>query len=279
MTPNLKAALSEAAKVRRELNINSFEPVNIFDVCRRLEVQVRFDEVNMEGVYVMKGGRPFIILSNLRPMSRRVFTCAHELGHHRFGHGDRVDGFTEDNRTSDEEEEKLVDMFAGSLLMPSEAIRSQFVKRKWLIGEGGPVEFQTVASAFGVGYETLITHCSVSRLIDPSHKAQLLKTKLHQILNSLVPSSATKTFFKIIDKDSRVTSTDMEVTSNIILPGDCIIEGNHLEVIKQTSVGMAYKAVRPGIVRVVFNNGGQSIFIRVQRLGYQGWADYRHLEN
>lgn len=279
MTKILQTAITEAAKVRKYLSISDYEPMNIFDACKKLGVDVRFDDVNMEGVYVTSGGRPYILLSKLRPMPRRVFTCAHELGHHRFGHGDKIDGLTEEGKELDQEEERLVDMFAGALLMPIAAIQSQFVKRKWLISAAGPIEFHAISSAFSTGYQTLITHCSAAGLIDPAQKVKLLKIRPSQILKQLIPSRTATAFFKIIDRLSRVTVTDIEVGNYIILPNDCIIEGNHLKKIELTSIGTAYGAVRPGIVRAASADGTFGIFVRIQKSGYEGWAEYRHLEN
>jgi len=40
----------------------------------------------MEGMYY-RGDPARIVIGARRPLSRRNFTCGHELGHHIFGHG------------------------------------------------------------------------------------------------------------------------------------------------------------------------------------------------
>jgi hypothetical protein len=53
-------------------------------------VTVRFNNINMEGMY-QRGAPPRIHLSARRPLSRRTYNCAHELGHHVFGHGSSIE--------------------------------------------------------------------------------------------------------------------------------------------------------------------------------------------
>jgi hypothetical protein len=55
-----------------------------------LGVTVRFNNINMEGMY-QRGAPPRIHLSARRPLSRRTYNCAHELGHHVFGHGSSIE--------------------------------------------------------------------------------------------------------------------------------------------------------------------------------------------
>src|SRR4051812_48898113 len=118
----IKKGIVKADEIRIQLGLNMFQPVNVFDACEKLGLTVRFVDINMEGVYVTQKNCKFptILLSNLRPLPRRCFTCAHELGHHAFGHSGKIDALldeTSQSATSDEEE-ILVDAFAGAFLMP-----------------------------------------------------------------------------------------------------------------------------------------------------------------
>lgn len=61
-------------------------PTCIYGLCEAHNVSVRFNDINMEGMYD-RTPKPRIHVSALRPLARRTFTCAHELGHHVFGHG------------------------------------------------------------------------------------------------------------------------------------------------------------------------------------------------
>ncbi len=135
MNANYLAAAKKTEHVRIKLSLRSLQPVNVFDVCEELGVRVRFLDVSMEGMYFSQAGgkNPAIIISSQRPLPRRVYTCAHELGHHLFGHGTKVDPLEEglpDGGTYNEEE-RLVDTFAGLLLMPIAGVQAEFKRRGW----------------------------------------------------------------------------------------------------------------------------------------------------
>jgi IrrE N-terminal-like domain len=90
-TQAMQAALSTRAKVK----LDQVSPICIYGVCQSLGIQVRFNNINMEGMY-QRGVSPRIHLSARRPLARRAYNCAHELGHHVFGHGSSIDELRED---------------------------------------------------------------------------------------------------------------------------------------------------------------------------------------
>lgn len=279
MKPNARTALRKADEIRRQQGIGMFQPVNIFDICQRLEVDVRFIDVSMEGLYASNGDRPTILLSALRPLPRRCFTCAHELGHHVFGHGNRLDALYETTEGfSDDEEELLVNMFAGALLMPTGAVQSQFVQRGWDIKKATPIQFCTVASAFGTGYSTLITHCIVNELISRLYANKLLKVKPASLCKQILGTNE-NSYFKIIDQYSGLNVIDLEVSNFIVLPNSCVVEGNHLEMKESKDVQNIFVAEHPGITRITDGKGALNAFVRIQKQNYVGLAEYRHLEN
>lgn len=278
-----KQGLLKAEDVRMKLELDPFEPVSIFDICDKLKVSVRIYDNNMEGVYSISknGSYPTIIVSNQRPLPRRFFTCAHELGHHVFGHGSRFDEMMDisNNATSKHPDEILVDAFAGHLLMPVAGIETEFIKRNWVIEDASPVQFFTIASLFSVGYGTLIFHCRANQLISESKYLVLSKTRPGKLLTTLLGQSIDNSHFKIIDSVTQVSVIDLEVGNYIILPENMYIEGSHLIKLHQTNSGDAYKAEKPGIVRVVSSDKNLSAFVRIQKARYSGLAEYRHLEN
>ena len=89
-------------------------PICIYGLCETLGVAVRFNNINMEGMY-QRGVPPRIHLSARRPLPRRAYNCAHELGHHVFGHGSSIDELREDAKAQPWEDPKefLADTFAG----------------------------------------------------------------------------------------------------------------------------------------------------------------------
>lgn len=283
MTPLVRKALSKADEIRRRAGLNMFQPINVFDVCVDLGITVRFLDVNMEGMYVAQnnGESPNILLSNQRPLPRRNFTCAHELGHHLFNHGSKMDALTEYDPTASsyDGDELLVDAFAGALLMPVAGIQAEFAKRDWNIDTATPLQIYTVASVFGTGYSTLITHCKVNKLIRDTAGNALLKFTPAKILESIIGSNEGISNFKIIDGQTNLTAIDIEVNNLLILPANIEVEGEHLQKYKDTSLGIAYIAKKPGIVRAKTVDDSVSYFIKIQNAGYIGLAEYRHLES
>lgn len=284
MNPLYKKALLKADEVRMQLGLNMFQPINIFDSCIHLGLSVRFVNVNMEGMYIKHEdeSQPTILLSNQRPLPRRIYTCGHELGHHVFGHGSKLDALSDvsDYSTSqNDNDEFLVDSFAGALLMPIAGVKSEFAKRNWSLNSASAIQFYTVSSVFGTGYQTLITHCKTNSMIYKNQADALIKFTPAKIFKSLTGTETDKSFFKIIDDKSNLSVIDLEVFNYIILPKETKIEGDHLKKYKDTAFGIMYVATKPGILRAVCSYNGLNYFIRIQNSGYIGLAEYRHLEN
>ncbi|HWW37735.1 ImmA/IrrE family metallo-endopeptidase [Pedobacter sp.] len=279
----VKKAIFKADEIRMKLGLNMFQPVNVFTACEKIGLTVRFVDINMEGIYVTSRNSSFptILISNLRPFPRRYFTCAHELGHHVFGHGGKIDILTDnvDMMANREEDELLVDAFAGAFLMPVAGILAEFVKRNWTIKNATPLQFITISSVFGVGYQTLISHCRLNRIISDPHAQSLLNYKPNDILFKIFGGPVKNSFFKIIDDCAENPTIDLETSNYIFLPNDLKVEGNNLKQCQCTGAGIAYIAQRSGIVRVATKDGDEGSFIRIQNHGYIGLSENRHLEN
>ena len=152
-------AMQMAIATRAKAKADQDSPICIYRLCEVLGVTVRFNNINMEGIY-QRGTPPRIHLSALRPLPRRTYNCAHELGHHVFGHGSSVDELREDAKQHPWEDAKefLADTFAGFMLMPIIGLRRAFAARGWTPKSATPMQLFTVACDFGVGYSTLLTH-------------------------------------------------------------------------------------------------------------------------
>ena len=92
-------AMQTAAVTRAEAGVGQAGPICIYSVCETLGVNVRFNNINMEGMY-QRGAQPRIHLSARRPLPRRAFNCAHELGHHKFRHGTSIDELRQDAKSN-----------------------------------------------------------------------------------------------------------------------------------------------------------------------------------
>lgn len=279
MKPIYRDAILKASQIRKQLGLGMFQPINIFDACTKMGIDIRFVDLNMEGFYVIQNNTPSILISTKRPLPRRTFTCGHELGHHVFGHGSKLDILSDEKEhtTIKDDDEILVDAFAAALLMPVGAIQAEFVKRSWNIQNASPVNFYTICSVFGVGYQTLVVHCKVSGLITESKAVGLLKLTPAKIFKTHFGAVEEKSYFRIMDEYAELSVVDLEVSNYIILPFSTLIEGQSLEKIGTSELGCVYIAKKPGIFTA--NNSGKSYFIRIQRENYIGFAEYRHLEN
>ncbi len=155
-------AMRGAAAIRQACRLNQHSAICIYDVCQTLGVSVRFNDIDMEGMY-QKGVRAIVHLSSMRPLARRAYNCAHELGHHYFGHGSVIHELRDRSVVPSwqDPEEFLADTFAAHLLMPTIGIRGAFNKRSLDIETASPEQLYVIACDFGVGYQTLITHLSV----------------------------------------------------------------------------------------------------------------------
>lgn len=102
--------------------------------------------------------RPTILVSAERPAGRRRCTCAHEIGHHVFGHGTRLDELADDAARSWSPEEFVAHRFAAGLLMPKLAVESAFTRRGLSVSASRPEDVFVVAQDLGVGYATLVGH-------------------------------------------------------------------------------------------------------------------------
>ena len=84
-----RMAAMVALRTRNKAGATLGQAICVYDLAEHLGIEVRFLDIpSMEGFYSKNPG-PLILLSTLRPAGRRVFTCAHELGHHVLGHGTR----------------------------------------------------------------------------------------------------------------------------------------------------------------------------------------------
>lgn len=276
-------AIKSATKVRSNLGLNMFEPLNIYDLCNSQGVSVRIVDINMEGMYIKADNhnKPTILISNRRPLPRRVFTCAHEYGHHFFGHGSKIDNLDDKNSnlysSEQDEEELLVNAFAGSLLMPIAGVQAEFFKRKLDPNTANQVEFYLISSLFGVGYNSLIYHCKVNKLISNTRAKQLLKYTPAKILKESFSNKIKPSYFKYFDRHNQPQVSDVEVSNYLIIPNEAIVDTLFFRSIEKTEQGTIYLVIKPGITEIKSEYFKEKIIIRIERKNYSGLSQYRHL--
>jgi Zn-dependent peptidase ImmA (M78 family) len=273
-------AILKSIEVRTQLGFALNSPICIYDLYDKLKVKVRFVDINMEGMYI-KGEESTILLSSLRPLSRRNFTCAHELGHHIFEHGSTVDELQEglDDFKTFSSDEFLVDTFAGFLFMPPLAVRKAFVSRGWNSASATPLQFFTIACSFGVGYETLIKHMTYTlRMISHSQASSLLKSSPKAIRRDILRQTSTDPLI-IADLQWSLSILDAEVGGNLLLPSMAESAKDTITIQEELPLGRLFRANRPGLVRVYCPNSNWAIFVRISRYQFVGLSKYRHLED
>lgn len=274
-------AMCKSIDVRRQTGFDLISPLCIYSLCDQLNVKVRFVEISsMEGMYC-KEEKPVILLSGLRPFPRRTFTCAHELGHHIFGHGLRVDELIEDSENYKDfnPDEFLVNSFAGFLLMPTLGVRKAFVDRGWNVACATPIQIFTIACYFGVGYETLIKHMTYAlKMLDRTKSASLLKVKPKTIRQQILGYPSSEPLI-IADQPWSIPTIDAEVGSQLLFPSNAEAANQTIISFQQEAPnGRLFRANRPGLVRVYCRDTNWAVFVRVSRHQFVGLSQYRHLE-
>jgi Zn-dependent peptidase ImmA (M78 family) len=273
-----QTAMQKSIEIRNKMGLALNTPICIYDLCDKLNVTVRFVDYNMEGMYVKD--RTLILLSALRPVPRRNFTCAHELGHHVFGHGTTVDELIEDLETPKifQPNEFLVDSFAGFLLMPTLGIRKAFASRNWNSASATPQQIFTIACSFGVGYKTLIDHLTYSlKMLTAAQAKLLLKSKPKTIREEILGRSSTESLI-IADEHWSLPIINAEVGSLLLLPSTAEAAKTTISLEEDSPKGRLFRANRPGIVRVCCPNTEWAVFVRISHYQFVGLSKYRHLE-
>lgn len=282
-----KQAQAKALEVRRKFNLDPKLPICIYDICEKLgelyegkDVTVQFVPLlGLEGMYINEAKERRILISSCRPLPRKTFTCAHELGHHLFNHGLKVDQLEETVTGSQRDpQEFLVDCFAGFLLMPAIAVRYAFTIRGWSPATATPQQIFAVACSFGVGYNTLIDHMHYTLKLITEIKARELKKASPKTIRQDLLEEPSSSPLLIADEQWLLKTVDVEVGYQLLLPKTVKIEGDIISFQASLEVGSLFKADCPGIARAYCPDTNWAVMIRVSRFEYTGFSSstYRH---
>lgn len=303
-----KRALVAALKTRQKLEIPIHEAVCVYDAAERLGVEVRFDAIpSMEGMYVKQtlvGAAPHILVSALRPAGRQAMTAAHELGHHVFGHGTRIDQYVKGQGTvgqavgpqlvetvgsadAFDPEEFLADAFGSFFLMPKSAVERGFASRNVIPLSATDSDVYRVAGWLGVGYTALVHHmCWSLRLIPWSRAQELLGAKPKALRESLLAEAIAADVY-VVDSAWTGRPLDLKIGDVALVPAGTTIEPTtgRFATMPRTAPGVVTTTARGlrvleatdvGLGRVV--GDGWAVYVRVAEREYAGRNRYRHLE-
>ncbi|MEJ5205973.1 ImmA/IrrE family metallo-endopeptidase [Acinetobacter junii] len=268
-----------ALRTRSAHGFNVKSPICIYKLCELNNVIVRFNDINMEGMYD-RSPKPRIHLSALRPHARRAFTCAHELGHHLFGHGSTIDELQTslNSPTTKHANEILADSFAAFTLMPTLGIKEAFSIRNINPKKASAREIFSIACNFGVGQSTLVNHLAYTlNWIPKSHRDFLGKITPKMIRTEILGVSVSDPL-TYIDSYSNASTFDIEKGGLVLLPHGVIADINMLEQQGENQYGKVFRSLKCGITRVAIPGTTWATFIRISPRNYTGLAKYRHLE-
>jgi Zn-dependent peptidase ImmA (M78 family) len=268
--------MQKALTLRKKNGHTLWEPLSIFDFTEKFDIKVKFVSIpSLEGIY--SNNPPVILINSLRPAGRQGFTCAHELGHHVYKHGTKLDEINEKARLNIHEQEYIAECFAGFLLMTQLAIQKAFTIRNWDYRNPTPVHIYVISHYLGVGYTTLINHMTWSlHLLSYSKATMLLKNSPKKIKQKLLNDTCS-TDLIVVDRYWIKRAIDMSVDDFILTGKDIVIEGTSVELIRKAEQ-MIIKAVCPGISKIFNPESGWAAFVRVSRKEYEGCNEYRHLK-
>ena len=211
-------------------------------------------------------------------------TCAHEIGHHVFGHGARLDRCGEEGQAlQPSADEWLATLFGAHLLMPRAAVLHGLHRRSLDPRSCPPEDLLTVAGWLGVGYGALVRHMQATLGLIPRPRGSALLEQQPQVMRRTLaarldpsarsPDTADADLF-VIDADWTGRPVDLRVGDLAILPESSRFEGGCA-----AQHGTLLIATRPGVGRLAIDSTEHSMYVRVRRTMYVGLAEVRHLED
>ena len=265
-------ATAAALRLRVQQKRGMYGSICPYDMALDMGLELRFETISsLEGIY-LAGTAPLILLNSLRPPGRRAYNCAHELGHHLFGHGTRFDALIDGASSRFDPLEYMADRFALALLLPKLAVSRALAVRGWAATTCSPIEVFTIAGYFGVGYTTLIGYLENTLGVLPTARAgELRRSSPKSIRCELLGTHMTGGGVIVVDDHWQDRSIDAEVGDLIILPKGRRLQGACLAP-HPAGQGAVARAVRPGSGAV--ESSSSSLTVRVCRRGYRGLGDY-----
>ncbi|MEU9064571.1 ImmA/IrrE family metallo-endopeptidase [Streptomyces sp. NPDC048430] len=174
------AAMIAAAQAHEALACEVDDHVDVFGALHRAGVEVVGQKLgSLLGLYIdaSQGGLPgCLVNTGLEEVAMR-HTAAHELGHHRMGHGTSIDHQEQASGRWGEgwpQHEREAEAFASWFLMPRPAARTALT-RCGLQRPESPLDAYRMARWLGTPYATTVRHLVRLKMIDRSTETLWLK--------------------------------------------------------------------------------------------------------
>lgn len=138
----ISSASMAAQRLHARLGTDWDRPVDVFRIVQEQGIWLASRPLGagLYGFYLREGDAAGIVLNADHPETLQRYTCAHELGHHVLGHRSHLDD-QEDvvgPTTGHHRDEIAAQVFAGSLLMPLQAVNR--VLRRLDLGKGSRLQ-------------------------------------------------------------------------------------------------------------------------------------------
>lgn len=275
-----RLALLKAEQSRGKARVLATEPIDPIDAsCDVFGCEVVFKALpSLEGIYSTEP-RPTIVIGSERPYGRQYFTCAHELGHHVFGHGTSLDELEADFSACSDEE-YAANVFASYFLVSKLAFLAAIKERGFRVAEISPWQMFKLAHYFGVGYSTIINHaCYALEVITATQRKHLLGYQPKSFKEVMQIPTSSDVF--VADYHWKKKALNACVGDYILLPSDCEVSdnGERILYIDQYDNLARFKVVSPGYARALSMENDWGINIRLSKKCYEGFAQYRFLED
>jgi Predicted Zn peptidase len=278
--PLIFKATEVAERVRIKCGIDqraSIDPISVAELCGCIVWYLSLP--SLEGTYSPKP-RAVIVVGSERPAGRRTFTCMHELGHHEFGHGIRLDELKTGIKNSVyDPHEFIADVFAANLLMSKASILYALKIRALDPTKLEPMSIFRLSSFFGVGYSTIIDHMALTLgLLNQQQQTALKKTRPKDLKARYGGTPQSEVV--IADGFWHGRAVDMEVGDLLVLHQGTVVEDNPRMIKKDLVDGHpTYVATSRGYARAFNESDGWAINIRIAPKQYEGLAQYRFLDD
>jgi Zn-dependent peptidase ImmA (M78 family) len=272
----IRKIVKRALKTRLKQSVPIDESFCVIDMAKELGIEVKFvDLKSLEGAYLNE--TETILLSTLRPEGRVRFTCAHEIGHFIFKHGDSFDEVVEKACVAKNKiEERMCDIFASFLLMPETTVNYFFQSHGWNINAPKPTEVFMTTSWLGVSYSSLVNHLYYGlKKIDKRTFDALLKVQPRTIKSELTGIPVTSNLV-VVDNIWKGRPLDLQVDDYLLLSYPVDIPDGILAKVENSEKDL-YRAEKPGLSTIHIKNPKGGIALRVRRKEYVGRGIFRHL--
>lgn len=176
-----RMAMMAANQAHRDAGVARDDYVDVFAALEAMGVCCLAQPLRgLAGAYAAPdAGGPAVLLSSRLDEITMRHTAAHELGHHAFGHGSKIDETVETDLAglggSWPDEEKLAEAFAPWFLMPLPAVRTA-IRRVGIDGRITADAVHEIACWLGASYAGTARHLMNLKMLTAEQATSLVHT-------------------------------------------------------------------------------------------------------